>query len=52
MFLNQLCQPELYQNIEAIRFNFKPSQIISLIEMVKEIVIQQPILLKGNSKLI
>ena len=48
MFLNVLCQPEQHHNTESIRFNFKPSQIIALVEMAKEVVMDQPILIKGN----
>lgn len=48
LFLNVLCQPEMYQNTDSIKFIFKPSQILALIEMVKEAVIEQPILIKGN----
>lgn len=51
MFLNQLCQPDLYQNIEAIKFTFKPVQIVALIEMAKEVIMDQPILLKGINAL-
>ena len=48
LFLNVLCQPEMYHNADTIKFNFKPSQILALIEMVKEIIMEQPIVIKGN----
>lgn len=36
----------MYHNTDTIKFNFKPSQILALIEMVKEIIMEQPILIK------
>ena len=38
----------MYHNADTIKFNFKPSQILALIEMVKEIIMEQPIVIKGN----
>lgn len=36
----------MYHNADTIKFNFKPSQILALIEMVKEIIMEQPIVIK------
>ena len=48
-FLNYLLQPKNFMNVEALKFIFKPYHLLSLCDIVEEILMEQPNVLQGNS---